>query len=75
MKPLLAIWLALLGAPLAYELLALANAIPGDTLSEQMVPALMAHDWLWWVGLLAWLAFSAWLTWHWWFQHRNRYRR
>lgn len=68
-------WFAVLTAVLCIELYAVWSPAAGDTLSEAVIPLLMAYPALWWGSLVLWLAFSGWLLFHWWFEYRDTDRR
>lgn len=66
------IWFGVASMVLALELWAIGNASAGDTLSETVIPLLMAHPVIWRATLLVWLTFAAWIVYHWWFEYRDK---
>lgn len=68
-------WAVLIGVPLAVELVTISNTTAGDTLSEQVIPWLQTHPFIWASTIGLWVGMVGWLTWHWWFQYLRPARR
>lgn len=62
-------WLVVFLRIAVLETWALVRKKRGDTLSEQVIPQVLATRARRMITLTIWIIFIVWVTWHWWFQY------